>query len=502
MASFVRRRDDGKTVWLHATKNEADRARDARWGDFLNVQNQTPDGWSEIKWGRDTFFIRTENVVNERPLELVFVDVGQGDGCIVVSPETGADERILIVDAGQHDNMMGFVKWRFGKLAERFHFHAAVISHSDQDHYGGFRPLFQNENALFERVYHNGIAERAGNAMLGPTDPNGTHLTGIVETHVQMQALYPENGVNLSKNYGKLMRDALSGGRVEEIVMASTLHGAQENGRCWLPGFAPSSGRSTTIEILGPVPETGTDGAPSLRWFGSRIGSTAKDEGKTKNGHSVLVRLRIGFLRILLGGDLNRPAEDYLLRHYSGIAATTPLANAVALASDRLGADILKCCHHGATDVTDEFLRCVNAFAFVVSSGDAESHAHPRPDLLGRLGKLGRGAAPLILCTELLRSTREQGRSEDFNRLKALDRLIDDPNTSAADREEARKERTELQDAIRRRNVGVYGAINLRTDGQHIEVTFLLEKPRGKQRWQKYSIARQANGEWLPVGED
>lgn len=502
MASFVRRRDDGKTVWLHKTMNESDRARDVRWGDFLNVQQQTPDGWSEIKWGRETFFIRTENIVSERPLEVIFVDVGQGDGCLVVSPEVGTQERILIVDAGQHDNMTDFVKWRFGKLADRFRFHAAVISHPDQDHYGGFRSLFQHENALFERVYHNGIAERAGSATLGPTDANGTHLTGLAQTHAQMQALYPAGGANLAKNYGKLMRDALEGGRVESIEMASTRHGTQENGRCWLPGFAPSNAHATTIEILGPVPEIGTDGAPSLRWFGTKIGSTAKDEGKTKNGHSVLLRLRIGPLRILLGGDLNRPAEDYLLRHYGGIPASAPLASAVAAAAERLGADILKCCHHGAADVTDEFLRCVNAFAFVVSSGDEESHAHPRPDLLGRLGKLGRGAAPLILCTELLRSTREQGRSEDFNRLKALDRMIDSPDTSDEDRRKAQQERRELQDAIRRRNVGVYGAINLRTDGQRIEVTFLLEKPRGKQRWQKYSIARQPNGEWLPLNDD
>src|SRR5690606_27810424 len=144
-------------------------------------------------------------------------------------------------------------------------------------------------------------------------------------------------------------------------------------------------------------------------WFGDAIGSGAKDDGKTKNGHSVILRLTVGNLRVLFGGDLNRPAEDHLLRHYGGIAAAQPLADAVPAAAARLGADVMKCCHHGAADVTDEFIRAVNPFAYVVSSGDEESHAHPRPDLLGRLGKLGRGNAPLILCTEILRSTREKG---------------------------------------------------------------------------------------------
>lgn len=58
--------------------------------------------------------------MDERPLEVLFVDVGQGDGCIVVSPETGDDERILVVDAGQHGNMMSLINWRFGKLQELF----------------------------------------------------------------------------------------------------------------------------------------------------------------------------------------------------------------------------------------------------------------------------------------------------------------------------------------------------------------------------------------------
>lgn len=497
MPSYVRRRDDGELVWLYGSKDLDDRVRDVRWGDVLDVRSATADGWSELRWGAQTLFIRTQDVANDRPLEVIFLDVGQGDGCIIVSGQ-GAQERVLIVDAGEHDNMLGFVKWRFGKLASEFRFHAAVISHPDQDHYGGFQPLFEHEHALFEHVYHNGIAERSGAASLGPTAAGGRHLTDLAQDRTQLEAIYPEGGANLSKIYGKLMREALRGGRVDDIAMVSTLHGKQENGCTWLPGFAPSDARPETIEILGPVPDLDADGVPTLRWFGDAIGSRAKNVAKTKNGHSVLLRLAVGPLRILLGGDLNRPAEDYLLRHYAGIPASAPLSSAVGPASARLGADILKCCHHGAADVTDEFLQAVNAFAFVVSSGDSESHAHPRPDLLGRLGKNGRGAAPLILCTEILRSTREAGRSEDFDRLRKLDRRIDDPATPEAERTSARQERRDLQDAIRRRNVGVYGAINLRTDGTHVEITFMLEKPRGKQRWQTYRIARQASGEWLP----
>jgi hypothetical protein len=147
----------------------------------------------------------------------------------------------------------------------------------------------------------------------------------------------------------------------------------------------------------------------------------------------------------------------------------------------------MKCCHHGAADVTDEFIRTVDPMAYVVSSGDEESHAHPRPDLLGRLGKLGRGSAPLILCTEILRSTGEQGRTEDFARLRALDERVESL-PDGPDKVAALRERRELQDQHPPRNVGVYGAITLRSDGNQLEISFRLEEPRGKQLWQVYAL--------------
>jgi beta-lactamase superfamily II metal-dependent hydrolase len=495
---FVRRHPNGSPIWLHATRSvaAAQRVRDARWGDFLNIVAQDGDGWAEVAWGDARYFIREEEIVAERPLELLFVDVGQGDGCIVVPPEMGAHERVLIVDAGQYGHMLGLVKWRFGKLMRDFRFHAAILTHPDQDHYLGFRDIFRHPHAHFDCVYHNGIAERTGPDPLGATDASGRYLTGTVVTSADVDAVYATGGPNQSKTYGRVMRAALDSGRVGSVEMLSTLHGQVEAGRTWLPQFAPSDGRACTIEVLGPVPETGSDGRPWLRWFGTSIGSTAKNVAMTKNGHSIVLRLEVGGLRILLGGDLNQPAEDYLLRHYSGIAPAAPLSSAVAGARSRLGADVMKSCHHGAADVTDAFLQAVNPFAFVVSSGDEESHAHPRPDLLGRLGKQGRGDAPLIFCTELLRSTRERGVAADFARLRVLDGLIDDAATSEEEKARAREERRTLQKRIEYRNVGVYGAITLRTDGQHAEISFMLERPRGKQRWQIYRLTRTSGGDW------
>jgi beta-lactamase superfamily II metal-dependent hydrolase len=494
---FVGRRDDGDKVYLFEA-NKTTKVRDVRWGDFLNILAQTPDGWSEIKWGDKTFFIRTENIVDKRPIELIFLDVGQGDGCIYVSAEAGVDERIIVVDAGVAENMFQFLKWRFGKLESEFRFHAAIVTHPDQDHYKGFQRLFDHDKVKFDRVYHNGIAERTGSDLLGPSDATGRFLTGIIVSTADMSTLYSDPAVRGNKQYPKLMHTALTSGRVDKVEMLSSLHGTKEGGKTWMPQFAPGDGRPTTIEVLGPVPE-GTGAAPRLRWFGDKIGPLGKDEGKTKNGHSVILRLTVGKLNVLFGGDLNRPAEDHLLRHYSGIAADKPLSAAVAAASARFGADIMKCCHHGATDVTDEFIQAVNPFAYVVSSGDEESHAHPRPDLLGRLGKLGRGNAPLILCTEILRSTREKGREEDFDKLRQLDDKIDGL-AAGPEKTAAKKLRKLLQDHIRRRNVGVYGAITVRSDGEDMEISFRLEAARKKQLWQVVALHHDDGHGWVLAG--
>jgi beta-lactamase superfamily II metal-dependent hydrolase len=496
---FVGRRADGAKIHLFGA-NKTTKVRDVRWGDFLNIVDQSADGWSKIKWGAQNYFIRTEHIVAERPDELIFLDVGQGDGCIYVSAETGADERIMLIDAGVADNMYRFLNWRFGSFKNDFRFHAAIVTHPDQDHYKGFQPVLSHEKVGFDRVYHNGIAERTGNQPLGPSDATGRLLTDIIVSDNAMRTLYADPAVRGQKLFPRLMHTAISSPRVGAIEMLSTMHGEKEGGQTWVPEFAPSSGRSTRIEVLGPVPD-GTAAKPRLRWFGQTIGSTGKDDGKTKNGHSVILKMTVGNLRVLFGGDLNRPAEDYLLRHYSGIAAGQPLSQAIAGASARLGADVMKCCHHGAADVTDEFIKAVDPFAYVVSSGDEESHAHPRPDLLGRLGKLGRGDAPLILCTEILRSTREKGREEDFKKLADLDEALDGL-PSGPEKTAAKKARKALQDHIRRRNVGVYGAITMRSDGQHMEISFRLEAPRGKQLWQVYAVHHDPVHGWVFAGEN
>ena len=111
-----------------------------------------------------------------------------------------------------------------------------------------------------------------------------------------------------------------------------------------------------------------------LRTFASSLTAKAMNVGKTKNGHSVLLRLTYRDFSVLFGGDLNTPAEHFLMRHYGNKGnAPTTIADTNAMierASARFAVDLMKSCHHGASDVTDEFLEATRPAAFVVSSGD------------------------------------------------------------------------------------------------------------------------------------
>lgn len=488
-------------VYLRDIDDRAKKVKQILWGDWLNVEEES-GGWSKVRWGREHFWVKSSECQDERPLEVVFVDVGQGDGCLVVSPHLPPEERVIIIDAGAGDNMYRFVGWRFGKLKKQFRFHAAIVSHSDQDHYKGFQKIFGQQLFSFDRVYHNGICERDGAEPLGPSDASGRFLADLKPTDAEIRELYADPEVRGGKSYPKLMHTALTEGRVGAVEMLSTEHGVRENGRCFMPGFSPSENPELTIEILGPLVEPDGDGRPRLRWFGDTVGSTGRNVGKTKNGHSVLLRLCYRDFTLLFGGDLNRPSEDFLLRRYGGIDDEQPLADAIPAARRRLRSDFMKSCHHGSSDVTDEFMQAVNPFAFAVSSGDQENYVHPRPDLLGRLGKHGRGEAPLVLCTELLRSTRENEDVKLLRQLQKLDALIEAAVTPEQDKAALRAKRITIQELLAKSNVEIYGAITLRTDGRRLAVAFRMEKDRGAKRWQVYWFRHDELHGFVPEPEE
>ena len=456
------------------------------WGRYIGLTGVKDNGWLEIRRGDHKYWVREADTQKNSILKIIFLDIGQGDGCIVTTPEN----RHIVVDAGQNDNMYRFLKYKFGKFRSAVDFQSFIISHPDKDHYGGFRPLFNEPNVNVGAVYHSGIVERvtakSSNGLGRRKKIAGrSYVSELVGDKDQLDALLTPAKIG-RKSYPKMLRTALDSGRVDDFRMINAV-------TKFLPGYEKADNRDLHIEVLGPLPEfpdSAKPDVPHLRWLSSK--------GKTKNGHSVVLRLIYKDISIMLGGDLNIPAEDYLLEHYTGEQVpprTVEAEERLTLKARRVfESDFAKSCHHGSADFTELFLKAVNAKATVISSGDEEPHAHPRADTLGTLGKHGKGRRPLIFSTELSRSAKEKIKNPEQFRArlrKAVDRLSDANKSGKASRiTSAEKAYDKVVNEIER-SISTYGAINLRTDGEKAVMAYKIEAPRKKDRiWDIYRFER------------
>ena len=108
-----------------------------------------------------------------------------------------------------------------------------------------------------------------------------------------------------------------------------------------------------------------------------------------------MLQLTYGHFRFLFGGDLNQPAQRYLLGRYGDPSV--------------FSADVNKACHHGSADFDTSYLDSVGPQATVFSSGDNGTHDHPMPDAIGAAARHTDVAFPLIFSTELARETGSSG---------------------------------------------------------------------------------------------
>jgi beta-lactamase superfamily II metal-dependent hydrolase len=460
------------------------------WGDEILVLQEHGD-WLEVEARRERGWLLRSKTTPERLLEINFVDVGQGDGAFIVTP----DNELALVDAGAGSNMLRFLSWRFNLRIGRpstdpkpVGFKFAVMSHGDEDHYGGFTELFESPHLSFERIYHNTLVQRkaasAADSLGARGQIQGTrcHLELICtpDDLAQLLAGHPDD----RSKYLQLLKTA-----GPERTQGITDRDA------YLQGFGAAhrttGGKPLSIEILGPIAleEGGRMGLPQL---GSSIGIS-------KNGHSVVLLIRYGQLRLLLGGDLNTPAETYLLQQKTKRdappehASDAEWADYLAIARGHFGADIAKSCHHGSADFSTTFLRAINAAATVISSGDEEPHCHPRPDTLGAIGRHSRGERPCIFSTELMRSSPEYRSLSPYSGDKIRKLLDELPAASEKRGKQIRKEVDTLLSA-KERVVATYGMITLRTDGERVLMAQKLERPRaGGVEFDMHWFSRQGS---------
>ena len=238
-----------------------------------------------------------------------------------------------------------------------------------------------------------------------------------------------------------------------------------------------NTGNRVVIKVLGPI-ESELDGKPVLKDFGN--------DSENTNGNSLFFRVDFGRVRILLAGDLNKESQQYILNIFKG-------------SRQELSADVAKSCHHGSDDCSYDFLETVHASASVISSGDDESHSHPRPNIVAALGLTGYKRidndeliTPLVFCTEISRSVKMGNPYQvDYKGYPFMDqslniKLVDEAKTDISYKRIASgglkaAKKSKMMDKIKIIDGLVYGLVNVRTDGNTILCATLNE---GKSKWE------------------
>ncbi len=414
-------------------------------------------------------WVKVSEIQTERVLEVNFIDIGQGDGCHIVTP----DDRHILIDAGEYDNMNRYLTWRFnlyGKTRPLAFPFKVVISHSDRDHYGGFKPIFENEKIRISEIYHNGIVERPGEKETFGKIENGLITSLVTDTEEMLEIITdPSKRKGKGSTYPKTLYSALKHNPSVQFKMVSEKD-------AFLNGFDKQyfiNDKDFNINVLGPIIEEKN----------GKVGLRSIDKGgKDKNGHSVLLKLVYGRCRILLGGDINEEFGKLIIEH---LEATDSVS--------KLQVDAAKACHHGSNHFHYEFLQAINSAATVISSGDDESYCHPRPDALGAFGKCGYGDKPLIFSTEIARSNKDITRKS----IAMITKLFADNESLGNLQKELTKAGVMISDpALKSCNSKLtlnnkkinsfltkYGMINLRTDGQIMIIAQKLERPASYGKW-------------------
>jgi beta-lactamase superfamily II metal-dependent hydrolase len=447
------------------------------WGDRVIVDGPVPAAGEVSGFARGyPGTIDVAHLNGESLLEFYFIDVGQGDGVLIRTP----DDRHILIDGGYTrdkqptgKNAIDFVDWKFTREYRRTSIvlDAIIASHNDADHYGGLWNLLdpaqkseiRANSVEVKAFYHAGVGwwrKPGRDRSLGPKTDG--FLTLLHEDRAGIAADLASPDWSPQGEWREFLQSVIDA-RPEIESIARLSHVTSH-----VPGFEPAPG-AVALKVLGPVEFELPGGVRALQSLGG--------DSQNTNGNSVLLRVDYGHARVLLTGDLNAAAQRVLLEHYDG-------------QHQEFAADVAKACHHGSDDCSLAFLSAIGAAATVISSGDNETHAHPRPAIVAASALTGhrvvRGdklITPLVYSTEIARSVR----------IARIDSVAVDGNTVLDRESKATVDYSEVKSGALRPEKGnrnwknisavvgiVYGLVNVRTDGRRILCATMKE---AKANW-------------------
>lgn len=392
------------------TRTTSTKSKKLIWGDLVQIIEKK-DRRSVVRARGITGKMNNKDLTDESLLDVYFIDVGQGDGVLVKTP----DFRHMLIDGGLErrrqqtgKNAADLTDWKFffdyGDFLVRLD--SMMASHSDSDHYGGLHDLMRTTeladrelDCLGVRIktfHHPGLsrwrniknANPPHSQGLGPKK-DGAFVRLLNDRPDAEKVTDGQSKEQLSGPWGRFVRAVLENSSATKVERVTLPRESIEAGDP-LPDLWKSKA-GCSIKVLGPV-SSKVSGKEALPTFGAK--------SKNTNGHSICLRVEYGNARVLLTGDLNTKSMHWLEDSYG----------------DRVAAwkcDVAKACHHGSHDISFRFLKEMEPSAIVISSGDAEGHAHPRPEVVAASAITGHVSidegtdkllTPLIYMTEIERS--------------------------------------------------------------------------------------------------
>lgn len=449
------------------------------WGDpvFVKDTNTSRGVWLEVMArNHDKGFLKRSDLMDESILEIYFIDVGQGDGVLMKTP----DNKWHLIDAGTTNDLQmtgrgaaNFVRFKFIEdlRMDKVKLENLIMTHPDLDHYGGMIDLLSGKLGDWDpfkvevtNFYHNGMGDYTTKVGMGDVLPPGQIADFPINSYrfdktPRLISPLLDNAADFKSQagkFGKRFRDF-----AKQLLSKSPNISRLHRGSKHLPGYGDDNA-DIKIHVLGPIVEQYTTGESGLRVLEG-------NESKTKNGHSIILRVDYKNARILLTGDLNKESQKLLLNY---------------VPKEEFKADIAKGCHHGSEDILFDFLKHMNPKATIISSGDNEKYSHPRPLILGASafhGSTFKGEdetidlPPLVYSTELARSVQFDTPLRIKTRSNPDDSTYDDHevyNTLVT--MPGRKNPKRMADALIVNGLN-YGLISVRTDGNKILIANAYE---------------------------
>lgn len=431
---------DKKTHSFYYTDNGKEKILKLIFGDEVEtLPGEASKGprYTRVRFRNRTGQWKTPPLSKQRPLEMYFLDVGQGDAAFFVTPEG----KKILVDGGLKTQALHFLIWRYrlDKPGQKVKIDHLILSHADKDHVEGLIPLLKHPRVTVDQIWHNGIGLFAKEQ--GFNEPIGQVTGGrLLTLHNGLDDL---QGMALADTPGAVFKDW-----IEAVGESGAAYGRLDRSMGQLDIGDPT----LQFEITSPILESDN----TFRWFANKA--------HTINGHSLTFRLTYKRVRTFFSGDLNIEGGDYLCDVPGG-----PLS---------VNSHIFKTPHHGSHEFSNRLLSAVNPMLSVVSSGEIPDHGHPRANFLGRIGAVSRGPEPLLFSTAMAALFQDADEAPDDDGLTTLEDL--DVVNTPSDNVSARK----------RFKKTLNGIINVRTDGNTF---YAFRRVQQKYQWESYGPIKPIN---------